>query len=206
MTNKEDIKIFENIFPFWNSIKADDKSRIIFSSRILSLKKGLIFYEKNDFNDLLIIKSGKIRFFIISPEGREITLYSSSKNSVEYLPDLNFNINITFFVEENTEILIVSNSTLDYFRNKYIEFEKFIHNINIEKFSKCFLALQNIIFSPVRKRILDFLTSFDKKEILITHEEIAKNLGSSREVISRNLKKMENENILKIERNKIIIL
>ena len=46
----------------------------------------------------------------------------------------------------------------------------------------------------------------DDIDILLTHEEIAKNLGTSREVISRNLKILEKENFLKINRKKIIIL
>ena len=52
---------------------------------------------------------------------------------------------------------------------------------------------------------IDFLYSFDKVELSLTHEEIARNLGSSREVITRILKQLEKENLLKVERKKIIL-
>lgn len=84
--------------------------------------------------------------------------------------------------------------------------EKFLHNLTREKFSKSLLSLQNILLIPLKDRLLNFLYGLNRTEISLTHEEIAKNLGSSREVISRNLKVLEKENFLKINRKKIIIL
>ena len=68
------------------------------------------------------------------------------------------------------------------------------------------MSLQNILLTPLKDRLLKFLYSLNRADILLTHEEIAKNLGTSREVISRNLKILEKENFLKINRKKIIIL
>ena len=75
MISKEDIKLLENIFPFWNDIKQNDRAKIILSSRILSLKKDSIFSTPSELNGLLFLKSGKIRFFLSSLEEREIPLY-----------------------------------------------------------------------------------------------------------------------------------
>ena len=115
-------------------------------------------------------------------------------------------LDIAFIVEKNSEILLIPYSVLNLFRSKYSIMEKFLHNLTREKFSKSLLSLQNILLKPLKERLLNFLYSFNKTEISLTHEEIAKNLGSSREVISRNLKILEKENFLKINRKKIIIL
>ena len=211
MISKEDIKHFEKIFPFWLNISQNDRARIILSSRILSLKKNAIFFNSHDLDGLLFLKSGKLRFFLSSLEARELPLYYLNNMEVEFFEDFSDSsvstiLNIAFIVEKNSEILLIPYSVLNLLRNKYSIMEKFLHNLTREKFSKSLLSLQNILLTPLKDRLLKFLYSLNRADILLTHEEIAKNLGTSREVISRNLKILEKENFLKINRKKIIIL
>ena len=211
MISKEDIKHFEKIFPFWLNISQNDRARIILSSRILSLKENAIFFNSHDLDGLLFLKSGKLRFFLSSLEARELPLYYLNNMEVEFFEDFSDSsvstiLNIAFIVEKNSEILLIPYSVLNLLRNKYSIMEKFLHNLTREKFSKSLLSLQNILLTPLKDRLLKFLYSLNRADILLTHEEIAKNLGTSREVISRNLKILERENFLKINRKKIIIL
>ena len=211
MISKEDIKHFEKIFPFWLNISQNDRARIILSSRILSLKENAIFFNSHDLDGLLFLKSGKLRFFLSSLEARELPLYYLNNMEVEFFEDFSDSsvstiLNIAFIVEKNSEILLIPYSVLNLLRNKYSIMEKFLHNLTREKFSKSLLSLQNILLTPLKDRLLKFLYSLNRAEILLTHEEIAKNLGTSREVISRNLKILEKENFLKINRKNIIIL
>ena len=211
MISKEDIKYLEKIFPFWFDINQNDRTKIILSSRILSLKENAIFFNSHDLDGLLFLKLGKLRFFLSSLESRELPLYYLNNMEVEFFEDFSDNststiLDIAFIVEKNSEILLIPYSVLNLFRNKYSVMEKFLHNLTREKFSKSLLSLQNILLIPLKDRLLKFLYSLNKTEILLTHEEIAKNLGSSREVISRNLKILEKENFLKINRKKVIIL
>ena len=211
MISKEDIKHLEKIFPFWLDISQNDRAKIILSGRILSLKENAIFFNSHDLDGLLFLKSGKLRFFLSSLEARELPLYYLNNMEVEFFEDFSDSsvstiLNIAFIVEKNSEILLIPYSVLNLLRNKYSIMEKFLHNLTREKFSKSLLSLQNILIIPLKDRLLNFLYSLNKTEISLTHEEIAKNLGSSREVISRNLKVLEKENFLKINRKKIIIL
>ena len=211
MISKEDIKHLEKIFPFWFNISQNDKAKIILSSRILSLKKNSIFFNSHELDGLLFLKSGKLRFFLSSLDARELPLYYLNNMEVEFFENFNDKtistiLDIAFIVEKNSEILLIPYSVLNLFRDKYSIMEKFLHNLTREKLSKSLLSLQNILLIPLKDRLLNFLYSLNKTEISLTHEEIAKNLGSSREVISRNLKVLEKENFLKINRKKIIIL
>ena len=211
MISKEDIKHLEKIFPFWLDINQNDRAKIILSSRILSLKKNSIFFNSHELDGLLFLKSGKLRFFLSSLDARELPLYYLNNMEVEFFEDFSDNststiLDIAFIVEKNSEILLIPYSVLNLFRDKYSVMEKFLHNLTREKFSKSLLSLQNILLIPLKDRLLKFLYSLNKTEISLTHEEIAKNLGSSREVISRNLKILEKENFLKVNRKKIIIL
>ena len=211
MISKEDIKHLEKIFPFWFEINQNDRAKIILSSRILSLKKNAIFFNSHELDGLLFLKSGKLRFFLSSLDSRELPLYYLNNMEVEFFENftdktISTILDIAFVVEKNSEILLIPYSVLNLFRNKYSIMEKFLHNLTREKFSKSLLSLQDILLIPLKDRLLKFLYSLNKTEIFLTHEEIAKNLGSSREVISRNLKVLEKENFLKINRKKIIIL
>ena len=211
MISKEDIKHLEKIFPFWFDMKQNDRAKIILSSRILSLKKNAIFFNSHELDGLLFLKSGKLRFFLSSLDARELPLYYLNNMEIEFFENftdktISTILDIAFIVEKNSEILLIPYSVLNLFRSKYSIMEKFLHNLTREKFSKSLLSLQNILLKPLKERLLNFLYSLNKTEISLTHEEIAKNLGSSREVISRNLKILEKENFLKINRKKIIIL
>ena len=211
MISKEDIKHLEEIFPFWLDINQNDRAKIILSSRILSLKKNSIFFNSHELDGLLFLKSGKLRFFLSSLDARELPLYYLNNMEIEFFENFNDKtistiLDIAFIVEKNSEILLIPYSVLNLFRDKYSIMEKFLHNLTREKLSKSLLSLQNILLIPLKDRLLNFLYSLNKTEIFLTHEEIAKNLGSSREVISRNLKILEKENFLKINRKKIIIL
>ena len=211
MISKEDIKHLEEMFPFWFEINQNDRAKIILSSRVLSLKKNAIFFNSHDLDGLLFLKSGKLRFFLSSLDSRELPLYYLNNMEVEFFENftdktISTILDIAFVVEKNSEILLIPYSVLNLFRNKYSIMEKFLHNLTREKFSKSLLSLQDILLIPLKDRLLKFLYSLNKTEIFLTHEEIAKNLGSSREVISRNLKVLEKENFLKINRKKIIIL
>ena len=211
MISKEDIKHLEKIFPFWFEINQNDRAKIILSSRVLSLKKNSIFFNSHELDGLLFLKSGKLRFFLSSLDARELPLYYLNNMEVEFFENftdktISTILDIAFIVEKNSEILLIPCSVLNLFRDKYSIMEKFLHNLTREKFSKSLLSLQNILLIPLKERLLKFLYSLNKTEISLTHEEIAKNLGSSREVISRNLKILEKENFLKVNRKKIIIL
>ena len=211
MISKEDIKYLEKIFPFWLDMKQNDRAKIILSSRILSLKKNSIFFYSHELDGLLFLKSGKLRFFLSSLDARELPLYYLNNMEIEFFENftdktISTILDIAFIVEKNSEILLIPYSVLNLFRDKYSIMEKFLHNLTREKLSKSLLSLQNILLIPLKDRLLNFLYSLNKTEISLTHEEIAKNLGSSREVISRNLKVLEKENFLKINRKKIIIL
>ena len=211
MISKEDIKHLEKIFPFWLDMKQNDRAKIILSSRILSLKKNSIFFNSHELDGLLYLKSGKLRFFLSSLDARELPLYYLNSMEVEFFENftdktISTILDVAFIAEKNSEILLIPCSLLNFLRNKYSIMEKFLHNLTREKFSKSLLSLQNILLIPLKDRLLNFLYSLNKTEISLTHEEIAKNLGSSREVISRNLKVLEKENFLKVNRKKIIIL
>jgi len=185
--SKEDIKHLEKIFPFWLDMKQNDRAKIILSSRILSLKKNSIFFNSHELDGLLFLKSGKLRFFLSSLDARELPLYYLNNMEIEFFENFNDKtistiLDIAFIVEKNSEILLIPYSVLNLFRSKYSIMEKFLHNLTREKFSKSLLSLQNILLTPLKDRLLKFLYSLNRADILLTHEEIARNLNIEEKV------------------------
>ena len=164
MISKEDIKQLEIIFPFWFELNQNDRAKIILSSRVLSLKKEAIFFNSNELDGLLFLKSGRLRFFLSYFDARDLPLYYLKDNEVEFFEDFNNKLispilDIAFVVERNSEVLLIPCSILNLFRKKYSIMERFLHDLTREKLSKSLLSLQNILLIPLKERLLNFLYS-----------------------------------------------
>ncbi len=66
--------------------------------------------------------------------------------------------------------------------------------------------VEDIKFKKLDNRILEFLEAFDSKEIKITNNQIAEELGTSRNVVNRVLQELKNQNIIELSRGKITLL
>ena len=160
-----------------------------------------------------MIKSGELRVYILSPEGREVTLYRLGSGSTCLLTASCILKNITFSVmvdaEVDSEVFLISSSAFKELKNKNIQVESFSNDIINCHFSETMWAMEQILFTSFDKRLAFFLLeqSEEKKTetLNFTHEYIAKNLGSAREVVSRMLKYFQNEGIVSLARGSIII-
>ena len=67
---------FQSCFPIWDRLSADQQSRILDNLVFREIKKGTVIHNGNaDCTGLLLVKSGQLRAYILSDEGREITIY-----------------------------------------------------------------------------------------------------------------------------------
>lgn len=119
----------------------------------------------------------------------------------------NFKTNI--IAAEDTDIIIINNKTLKDIIKDNIHVRCFVYELMNNKMSMILTLMQNMPFNDLTKRLSDFLMEIYERdndtEIKITQEEIAKNIGSSREGVSRMLKKFEKENLIVLSRKKIIL-
>ena len=75
MENKEFISLFESAFPFWNRLNDIDKETFCRSSHLMKFEKGTNVHDGNECTGVILIKTGSLRLYILSDEGKEITLY-----------------------------------------------------------------------------------------------------------------------------------
>ncbi len=86
------------------------------------------------------------------------------------------------------------------------EYQSLIFSLFATRYTTLTRLIEDVKYKQLPFRILDFLESFNNKEILITNEEIAKQLNTSRKVVNRILQSLKTQNILSLKRGKIVLL
>lgn len=109
--------------------------------------------------------------------------------------------------EEDTEVLMIPIHLMDDLMNKYKTWYQFVIRTYRSRFDELLSVVDNIAFRNMDERLEFYLKRYaaksGKKLIEISHQQIADDLNSSREVISRLLKKMEQRNLVRLNRNMI---
>lgn len=196
--------------------KLDDNEKKLIERTITTGKfvKGQIINRSDkECKGLMKIKKGIIRVYVVSDEGKEITLYRLSEgdycilSASCVLDAILFDVIIEAF--EDTIVDILPSSSLNFLKKQNINFENFLLKMTNERFSEVMWTLQSLLFLGLDQRLINFLWDELIKnnclELSYTHEEIAKLIGSSREVVTRMLKHFNQEGIVFLKRGKIII-
>lgn len=201
--------------PFWKDLTDLQQKDVISNTQIIHYKKGQTLpFQEQECIGIMAILHGRIRVYISSLEGREITLYRMEDKDVCVLSascvlqSIDFDIHID--AEEDCDILLLSSVTFAKLMEENIHVELFSYKMVSERFSDVMWAMQQILFMSFDKRLASFLleevTRNKTNELMITHEQIARHLGSAREVVSRMLKYFEKEGYLILSRGTITIL
>lgn len=206
---------FENYFPVWNTLTADQKKRIHNSLMTRQITKGTVIHNGNmDCTGLLLIKSGQLRTYIFSDEGREITLYrlfdmdmclfsaSCMMRSVQF--------EVTIEAEKDTELWIIPTDTYKKIMEESAPVANYTNELMATRFSDVMWLIEQIMWKSLDKRVAAFLLEEsaieESDELKLTHETIANHLGTHREVITRMLRYFQNEGMVRLSRGTVMIL
>lgn len=213
MFNKE--YIFDETLPFYKNLREDEKKELILKSSITKYEKGEIVHSKNSScTGLLITTSGSFRVFISAPSGRQITLFKLYDRDVCMLSASCSFTNLTYDVnleaQGDATAIIVDSALIKKLSSSNLEVTNYILNLTQDKLSEVMYVLEQATFFSLDERITNYLLEqsrySDSNILYITHESIANELGSSREVISRILKKFEKDGKIEVFRGKIKII
>ncbi|NLK66796.1 MAG: Crp/Fnr family transcriptional regulator [Campylobacteraceae bacterium] len=178
-------------------LSKDDANLVLERSYTKSLKKGEFLY----FNDVCygyaFLKSGAIRAYLVSDTLREITIFTLKDGEECIICNNcfleNFSSNINLSATEDSEILVIPIDLFYDLKNRYQTLQNHILTLVSMRFSSSIKVMEQALFMPLTDRIRNFLQENAKDgSVKITHQEIAMNLGSAREAVSRVLKEMQN--------------
>ncbi|MFZ9386763.1 MAG: Crp/Fnr family transcriptional regulator [Chitinophagaceae bacterium] len=158
-----------------------------------------------------LILEGRIKIYRENPEGGEFLMYYLGPGQACALTMIcavqSKTSEIMAKAEEDTEVLMIPIQLMDDLMNKYKSWYQFVIQTYRARFDELLSVIDNIAFRNMDERLEFYLkrnaASSGKKVIETSHQQIADDLNSSREVISRLLKKMEQRNLLKLHRNLI---
>ena len=206
---------FENYFPIWNKLTTTQKSLISDSLITQHVKKGTIIHNGNlDCTGLLLVKSGQLRTYLLSDEGREITLYRLFDMDMCLLSASciiqSIQFEVTIEAEKDTDLWIIPAEIYKSIMQESAPVANYTNELMATRFSDVMWLIEQIMWKSLDKRVASFLleeTSIEgTNELKITHETIASHLGSHREVITRMLRYFQSEGLVKLSRGKITIL
>ena len=186
----------------------------LLSKQSIRFEKGKNLHDGNECTGIILVKSGSLRIFMLSEEGKEITLYRLFAGDLCILSASCVLHEITFDVfvdgEEDGECVIVGGCAFENLSDRIPEVKIFALETAMSRFSDVMWVMQQILFMSMDKRLAIFLldeasrTGSDK--IKLTHEQIAKYMGSAREVVTRMLKYFASEGMISTSRTEGIQL
>ena len=205
----------KRVLTFWEHLSEFEKNRLTDNTYPVTYKRGETIHSgENDCIGILLIKSGGLRTYMLSEDGREITLYRLVPGDICVLSSSCVLSNITFDVhieaDFDSELLIINSEVYSELVTSNIYVENFTNKEAVARFSDVMWAMQQILFMSFDKRLASFLLDEIARngsvDVNLTHDQIAKYVGSAREVVSRMLKYFAADGIVELQRGGIKIL
>lgn len=215
MLKEEDLTYIKEHLNFWDKLSDAEKQLLKNNVETIKYNRGENLHGGDkECVGLILVKSGELRVYILSEEGRDVTLYRLSEGDSCILSASCILNSITFDVlidaEQDTEVLLFNVGVFSKLVKENIYVENYMYKNAADRFSDVMWAMEQILFMSFDKRLAVFLhdemIKTESNTINLTHEQIAKYMGSAREVVSRMLKSFESQGILKLSRGKIEIV
>lgn len=206
--------IFSSVFPFWDKLDDDDKTAIKDGHITKTFEKGSVVHRSDmGCQGAILIQKGAFRVYIISEEGREVTLFRIREGeccvlSASCLLD---SIQFDIFIEtaEKTEAVVIPTTILNHIMEENPYVGLYMYQQATERFSEVMWTMQQILFMAIDKRVAIYLWDESISRGLITikttHDEIARNIGSAREVVTKVLNYFAEEGVVTLGRGRIEI-
>lgn len=205
---------FQDYFPVWNKLTAPQQNQILGSLLTRNIKKGTAIHGGSmDCTGLLLIKSGQLRAYILSDEGREITVYRLFDRDMCLFSAScmirSAQFDITVDAEKDTILWVIPSEIYKSIMEESAAVANYTNELMASRFSDVMWLIEQIMWKSLDKRIAAFLLeecSIEESHVLkLTHELIANHLGSHREVITRMLRYFQNEGMVKLSRGTVEI-
>ena len=205
---------FENYLPFWDKLTASQQQMVSNVIEHRCVSKGTHIHDSStECLGLVIVRHGQLRAYILSEDGREITIGRLFDHDISLLsascvmPDMQFNIMIE--AEKDTEFWSIPACLFKNLVDESLAVSNYSRNLLSSNFSDLMWLMEQIMWKSFDRRLAAFLleeSRLEESQILkITHEKIAAHMGTAREVVTRMLRYFQSEGMVKLTRGTIEI-
>ena len=214
-TTKEHRDCLAKGFPFWNDLTPDEQDMLCRYTRPVHYAKGARVHSPlESCVGILLLRSGQLRAYLLSEDGRDVTLYRLFGGEVCILSAScvmdSVNIDLYIDAEEDTEAYCISAGVFRRLMQQNVHVRCYAYQMTAERFSDSMWTMQQVLFMSADRRLAIFLTDELAKtggdEVRMTHDQMAKYMGSAREVVSRMLKYFAQEGWVRLFRGGVQVL
>lgn len=201
-----------NRLPFWNLLTDREKEILKDNTIERTYTKGsIVFDNSSSCLGLLNVISGQVRAYLVSDEGKEVTIFKLEDNDLCVLSASCIIKQITFDTQlvanEDTKVLIVPSNIIEDLAYMNIELRCYLYEKALARFSDVMWNMQELLFKGLDSRIANYLINqyerTDSTIIKVTHEEIANDINSAREAVTRILKLFVQDGLIKLQKGSI---
>ena len=205
---------FSEYLPIWNKLTPQQQEKVAEVVEFRKVKKGTRIHDSSaDCLGLVMMKSGQLRAYILSEDGREITISRLFEYDVTLLsascvmPDMQFNVMIE--AEKDSEFWSIPACLFKNLADESLAVSNYARNLLSSNFSELMWLMEQIMWKSFDKRLAAFLleeAQLEESDLLhMTHEKIANHMGTAREVVTRMLRYFQSEGMVHLTRGTIEI-
>ena len=206
--------MLSDYLPFWDKLTPEQQNQIATVAEYHNVKKGTHIHDSSaECLGLVTVRSGQLRAYILSEDGREITIgrlfdYDVSLLSAScVMPDMQFNIMIE--AEKDTQFWSIPACLFKNLVDESLAVSNYSRSLISSNLSDLMWLMEQIMWKSFDKRLAAFLLEESAIEgtplLKITHEKIAAHMGTAREVVTRMLRYFQNEGMVRLTRGTIEI-
>ena len=205
---------FSDYIPFWNKLTLPQQERLASAAVARRADAGAVIHNGSaDCLGLLLVCSGQLRAYILSDEGREITLYRLFERDMCLfsascmLQSIQFDIQIE--VEKDAEFWIIPPDVYKSLMAQSPAVANYTNEVMSARFSEVMWLMEQVMWKSFDKRLADFLLQESvldgTDQLVLTHEKIANHMGTAREVVTRMLRYFQSEGLVSLSRGVVKI-
>jgi len=206
---------FSSFFPVWERLTPQQQATLSGSVLNRRVRRGDVIHQGDaDCTGLLLVKSGQLRAFMLSEDGREITLYrlferdlclfsaSCMMRSIQF--------DITIQAEKDAELWVIPAETYRQVMEESAPLSNFTNEVMAARFSDVMWLIEQVLWKSFDRRLAAFLLEESAIEgtrtLKITHELIGNHMGNPREVVTRMLRYFQGEGLVRLSRGTVEIV
>lgn len=203
---------FSDYFPIWKQLTKAQQECLLENAQLRKVTKGTMIHNGSvECTGLLLVGSGQLRAYMLSPEGRELTLYRLFERDMCLLSAScimnSLQVELTIEAEKNSQIWVIPPQIYKELMEQSLVIAKFTNELMATRFSEVLWLMEQILWKSFDKRLAAFLLEESQLEhsllLKTTHETIGNHLGHPREVVTRMLRYFQNEGMVKLTRGAI---
>lgn len=196
-------------FPFWGALEDVQRARLTGAAREKQFEKGAEVHSGGDCVGLLLVKSGRLRVYFLSEEGKELTLYRLFAGDVCLFSAACMLRGVRFDVfveaEQDTALISIPANVYEELASGIPAMANYTSELMARRFSDVMWLMEQALYKKLDMRLAALLLEESAlagggRSLSVTHEQLAHHLGSAREVVTRMLRYFQEEGLVSLRR------